>query len=240
MSVPKPSARLCLACLALLAGRPVAAQALEFAPITIDLPPGRMAGTIKITNRGDEPTTVQVRPYAWSQPDGREQLDPTADLIASPPFATIGPGDDQTVRVVLRRPATVHEDSYRLLVDQLPPAAMPGSVRVALRVSLPVFAGASGAAVPRLTWTVLPAATGGGGMLVVRNDGIRHARISDLKLTAGKAAIPAPGFTFRYVLPGAAVSIPLDLPSSVHGIVHVSAASDQGRIEADAPITPRP
>lgn len=216
----------------------VNAQTLEIAPITVDLPPGRMTSTLSITNRGAVPTTVQIRPFAWTQPGDTEQLDPTSNMIVSPPFSTLGAGETQTVRIVLRRPASDREDSYRLLVDQLPSAADAGSIRVTLRISLPVFVAPTGAARTSLTWKLVgtdPVKRA----LVVRNDGTRRAKISALTLPR---TATAPGFTFRYILTGSEVSIPVEAgPSgwpSVGEAVHVSATSDQGKVEADAAIMP--
>lgn len=217
---------------------PTIAQTLEIAPITVDLPAGRMTSTLRVTNRGTTTTTVQIRPFAWSQPAEGEKLDPTTTLIVSPPFTTLAPGDTQTVRIVLRKPVGAREDSYRLMVDQLPLAADAGTIRVALRISLPVFAAPTGAARSNLTWKLVgtdPRTR----LLVVRNDGTRRAKISALALTR---AATAPGFTFRYVLAGSEASIPVEAgpsgwPSSGEA-VHVSATSDQGKVEADAPVVP--
>lgn len=216
------------------------AQTLQIAPITVELPAGRMASTIRITNRGDQPTTIQIRPFSWSQNAGAETLDPTVDLLASPPFATLAPGDSQTVRVVLRKPAVDHEMTYRLLVDQLPPAAAPGSVRVALRISLPVFAGVAGDARPNLSWSMVRDAKPGTAILSVRNDGKRRARVSNLRITAPGATLAPIDFAFKYVLAGSRVPIQVRTGGALPTSVHVVADSDQGRIEADAPVANAP
>lgn len=214
------------------------AQSLEIAPITVDLPAGRLSSTIRITNRGTTPTTVQIRSFAWSQPVGGEQLDPTREMVVSPPFSTLAAGDTQTVRIVLRKAALEREASYRLLVDQLPATADAGSIRVALRISLPVFAAAAGAARARLTWKLV-GADPVKRTLVIRNDGTRRAKISALNLPQ---AATVPGFTFRYVLAGSEVAIPVEAGTSgwaaAGATLHVSATSDQGKVEADAPIVP--
>lgn len=229
----------CLSCVMVLLQPCLAgAQTLEIAPITVDLPAGRMASTIRITNRGAQPTTVQLRPFSWSQNNGEERLDPTADLMLSPPFSTLAPGDVQTVRIILRKPASVQESSYRLLVDQLPSAADAGSIRVALRISLPVFAAPVGLARATLSWKLVgtdPVKR----TLIVRNEGTRRAKLAELKV--GQSAT-APGFTFRYVLAGSEAAIPVEAGPSgwaqAGSSVHVSASSDQGKVEGNAPIVP--
>lgn len=217
---------------------PAIAQTLEIAPITVDMPVGRMTSTIRITNRSNQSTTVQVRPFAWSQPKGEDRLEPTPDVLLSPPFSTLAPGDTQTVRIVLRGAATQHERAYRLLVDQLPSAADPGSIRVALRISLPVFVAPVGASRSVLTWRLV-GSDAHKRMLIVRNEGGRRAKIFDLKIDQ---AVTAPNFTFRYILAGSETAIPVEAKSfgwaSPGGNVHISAGSDQGKVESDAPIMP--
>lgn len=211
---------------------PATAQTLEVAPITVELPAGKMAGTLIVTNRGDRPSTIQVRAFAWSKEEGEDLLTPTDALLVSPPFATLGPGEKQTVRIVLRRPAGVRELPFRLLVDQLPPAAEAGAVRVAVRVSLPVFAAPSGLARPVLDWRLLPG-TGPAATLVVRNTGDRRIRISELKLSARGRQASFGAFSFGYALAGSELRIPVTVPPGTSE-VHIAAKSDQGKVEADA------
>ncbi len=222
-------------------GSLVSAQTLEVTPVTVDLPSGGLTSTLQITNRGSLPTTIQVRPFAWSQPAGKDQLDPTPELLVSPPFCTLGAGESQTVRLVLRRPATTGEAAFRLLVDELPPAVAPGSVRVALRLSLPVFAAPAVVARPALSWKV---ADGQDGVpaLVVRNDGARRIRLSDLRLSGKGLSATASGFSFRYVLAGSEIAIPVQIRADAGAppptAIRVAANSDQGRIDVDAPVSP--
>jgi P pilus assembly chaperone PapD len=77
----------------------------------------------RLTLRNDEDTevTVQTRVLRWSQNAGKETLEPTPDVVASPPAVTLAPGADYVVRVVRVSKQPVHgEESYRVIVDQLP------------------------------------------------------------------------------------------------------------------------
>ncbi len=58
----------------ILTGRAAAAQALSVLPVNIFLPPGQKATTLTVTNQGKSETAIQVRAYAWNQPDGEDQL----------------------------------------------------------------------------------------------------------------------------------------------------------------------
>ena len=90
----------------------------------------------------NRPVNVQVRVFRWSQVMGVERLEPTADVVASPPVGADRRG--QTISVARgtgqQTPVTA-EESYRVLVDELPdPSQMKaGTVNFTVRFSLPVF-----------------------------------------------------------------------------------------------------
>ena len=114
-------------------------------------------------------------------PARNDELQPVSELLASPPLATIPAGATQVVRLVLRRPAIGREASYRILLDQIPPPAEPGTVRIALRLSIPVFAEPTAHAVADCAGRSNP--RGGKLYLVAVNEGSRHETVRDLTLS---------------------------------------------------------
>ncbi len=176
------------------------AQGLTVLPVNIEMPSGQLTTTMTVINNGTTETSVQIRALAWTQSDGNEQLTASDDVMASPPIATIAPGATQVVRLVLSKAPTDKEATYRLLLDQIPPAAAPGTVRLALRLSIPIFAEPATRALPHMVYHL---ESGGGTMtLVAVNDGGRHDTVRDLKLIAtdGTATTAAEGSP--YVLSG--------------------------------------
>ena len=78
----------------------------------------------------------------WSQVDGKELLEATDDVVASPPFATLASNTSYTVRIVRQSAAPVlKEENYRLLIDQLPDeqSSKKNVIGIAIRYSLPIF-----------------------------------------------------------------------------------------------------
>ena len=97
------------------------ATQLRVEPVLLELNAPAAAGILTLRNDGDVAVTVQTRVYRWSQAAGRESLDPTTNVVASPPIVTLAPKADYTVRIVRTLNQPVHgEESYRILVDQLP------------------------------------------------------------------------------------------------------------------------
>lgn len=179
------------------------AQSLTVLPVSIRLAPGEATSALTVMNTGVAETAVQARVYAWSQPNGADALAASDDVVASPPLATIPPGGSQVVRLLLRRRPQDREATYRILLDQIPAAAAPGVVRMALRLSLPIFAEPPGRAAPRLQFRL---ERGPGGLaLVATNDGLSHEALRGLavKTAQGEPVAMEPGGS-PYLLAGAA------------------------------------
>lgn len=185
------------------AGGAAGAQTLSVLPVTVTLQPRQQTAILTLANGGRTDTSIQVRTFAWSQAaDGADRLEPTEAIAVSPPLATIAAGRKQIVRLVLRRPPQDREATYRILLDQIPGPAQIGEVRVALRLSLPVFAEPAARTAPRLRFGL--ESSDGKIYLVATNDGIRHESVRAIALrTAGGVTLTPAAGSSPYVLPGA-------------------------------------
>ncbi len=187
-----------------LAG-PANAQVLELRPVQLQFDKAHPAQAFSLINRSAAPAVVQVRVFKWSQGAGGEDvLTPAEDMIVSPPFAQLGVGETQVVRVRYLGGQTDAECSYRLLIDQLPPPRKDGAgVRTALRLSMPAFVEPLRIDTPKVNWTWSHDPAGGTDLAVV-NHGSAHMKVADLKirLPNGEALTPPPVGS-AYILSGA-------------------------------------
>lgn len=137
------SARAIFMALAMLAGLalPAEASSLRVAPISLKLAAQEPSGVVRVWNDGAEPVRVQVRVFRWKVVNGKDVLEPTNDVVASPPMTTLVPGAENLIRVVrvAKRPLA-EKEGYRLLVDELPDPAKQraGTVTVLVRHAIPV------------------------------------------------------------------------------------------------------
>src|SRR5262245_51778841 len=166
---------------------PAQAGSLQVEPVLIDVTAPGAASTINLHNAGPTPINGQIRVFKWSLVNGEERLEPTDDVVASPPSVTLGPDAKNIVRVVrVAKTPVVGEESYRLLVDQLPDLTQQknGAVNLLVRYSLPVFFGAADKKSPTLAWSV--AVKGDKLTLAAHNTGDRRLRISAVTLRDAK------------------------------------------------------
>lgn len=127
--------------LACLIGGTVEAASLRVSPIAIDLKAGSAASTLRLWDDGLRPVNVQVRVFRWTKVNGRDRLDPTTDVVASPPISKLTPGTENLIRVVRVSKQPINgTEAYRLFVDELPEARkpLPGQINVLVRHSIPV------------------------------------------------------------------------------------------------------
>lgn len=179
---------------------------------------------LHLHNTGDRTVNTQLRVFSWTQADGEDVLEPSTDLVVSPPMAVIQPGQRQFVRVVRKSaPAATQERSYRLLIDELPPAridtaAAPSGLNFVLRYSVPVFveAAADDAATVTAEWSLWTDTTGTP-RLATHNAGTHRAQIADLRVVdAGGRTLLARDGLIGYVLAGATRQWPLKLSAQTY------------------------
>ncbi|AJX31716.1 molecular chaperone [Burkholderia oklahomensis] len=229
-----------LAALAIAAGAaaPAGAATLQISPVTVEMAADNPAAGVALRNPGARAIYGQVRTYRWSQDQGNDVLAPAPELVASPPLLQIGGQSEQLVRLVrVARDKPRREESYRVLIDELPMPDAPvvNGIAIRLRYSIPVFVSPDTAlGPPKLAWRVMRGATGW--LLRVTNEGGRHAQIASVRLVddAGKTYEIAPGL-LGYALAGGMRQWPLRLDTTqvVPRIRKVRAAINTQPVEAD-------
>jgi fimbrial chaperone protein len=169
--------------LPLLIAEPLWAASLQVSPVGIEVIAPGAGSVIKLHNDGNTPINSQIRVFRWQQIDGQERLEPTDEVVASPPMVRLAPGIDYTVRIVrLSKQPISTEESYRLLVDELPDqkAVSDRIVHLVLRYSIPVFFTPPNAVPAKLVWSVEKQR--GRVRVSVVNDGDRHVRLAALNV----------------------------------------------------------
>lgn len=217
-----------LACLAAWWPAPVVAAGLQVTPVLLEFDATQRALAVWLGNTASHPIRAQVRLRAWRQVNGGDVLEPTAELVASPPLVEIPAGQTQLVRIVRRaghQPAS--EAAYRLLVDELPSPdtgeRSPGGIHFLFRYLIPVFVAPPSGPAPAepvhgLSARLTPA-DGQQARLTIRNAGPWRAKLSDLShLDAHGERVVLGSGLFGYVLAGAERQWSLPWPAQPQGM----------------------
>lgn len=222
------------------------AGSLSVSPIRIELGAGQRSVTVTVRNDGEQATLVQTQLVAWTQADNQEHLEPTAELLASPPIFNIAPAGVQILRIALRRPADAdRERSYRLLVTEVPGAPQPGfsGAQFALKISLPIFVDAAVAkATPQVAWSATRDAAGAL-VLTAFNSGSKHIQVHTVDVTGDGAGSEGRFAGLWYILPGQRRSVTIaPAPGRTIGAagrVRIRAETDAGALAADVALDAR-
>ncbi len=214
------------------------------APTQLEFSGATRSASLTVTNSSATPLHMQTRVLRWRQVDGADQLQATDQLVTSPPIATVAPGAEQLVRVIaLGEPPHHGEDSYRILVDELPGtdarAAGENAVRVLLRYSVPVFVQGGDALVSRPPDFVARVSAEGQLTLVAHNNGERRVRLTALTLLTPQGEVqPFGSGLLGYALGGRQRSwtAPLAAGMRLGPQLELRATTDMGEIRAQVPV----
>ncbi len=215
---------------------------VAISPVRIDLSDERAKDVIRIKSQADTPRSYEVEIVAWSQSEAdREIYSPTEDVIAVPPLFTLGPGEEQVLRLGMMTEADPDtEQAYRVFITELGPPnqgeRQTSGVNMRLRIGVPVFVAAKAAATPELEH-VGSAEIDGHFYMQVRNSGNTHVRVSEIRYLDSGQDEPQVEAASIYILAGKSGRIPVPVPSGGRGGRVTLVTDTLGNVEYDLPAT---
>ena len=219
---------------------PCEASSLRVAPVILDLSGPTATSNVRIWNDGRKPVNVQIRIFRWRQDKGKDVYLPADDVVVSPPMTTLKSGAENIVRVVRTAKASARsEESYRLIVDELPPAGgrKAGVVMLVVRQSIPVFFSPADLPDAEPRWNAR--AVKGGFEVSVSNAGGKRLKISNLTLSDGQSVIGGHDGLVGYVLGQSQAKWFVSARGArrAGASIKVKAQSEDGPIDATARLT---
>lgn len=216
---------------------PAVAGSLRLQPISVEVMGPGQTGTVTLRNEGRTTISVQTRIFKWSQNGGTEDaLTPTRNVVVSPPSVKLKPGANYVLRVVRTDKTPIKgEETYRLLVDELPdPSRMRnGAVALTVRQSVPVFFFEPNASAPKVVWSYK--SDGKNIIVTAQNNGSRFLRVADLVVKNSKGAVLAKYKGLAgYVLGNSSRKWVFPVKGKTGGDISISASTNAGRIDAKA------
>lgn len=122
--------------------REVAASNLSVRPVKVHLSRNKQSAMILLSNHSQHVVHAQADAFTWLQNEqGEIRLEPTTAISVFPPLVVLRAGESKSFRVFLRAAASSLEQSYRLVIEELPTETGEnrGSVQLRTRRSIPVF-----------------------------------------------------------------------------------------------------
>jgi len=120
-----------------------AAATFTVNPTQVFLSSTTRSALITIKNETDKPVRFQMRMMAWTQdPSGQMQLAPTQDIVFFPSLLTLNGREERRLRVGAEVPTGPVEKTYRLFIEELPPAESvqaPNVLLILTKVGIPIF-----------------------------------------------------------------------------------------------------
>jgi fimbrial chaperone protein len=189
-------------------------------PLRVNLDRATRASEITVRNDDTAPLRMQVQAMAWRQDaEGRDQYEISDDLIYFPRALEILPGESRIIRVGVKAAPVSREETYRLFIEELPPAAPANadpagtSLRVFLRVGVAVFV--APAQIDRKAEITRLDLRGGVAQWAVSNSGnayFRTERVELVGLARDGAQVFVQDFPERYFLAGVVKTLRFDIP----------------------------
>lgn len=122
----------------------VYANVLEVTPVQLSLSPSKSVGVVKVTNRSDERSLLQLSLLDWEQgPKGNNIYKISHDILLTPPLFVLPPHKTQVIRFALRHPIyNTLQKAYRVHLKEVqqPRQKKLGQMLYFLMdISLPLF-----------------------------------------------------------------------------------------------------
>jgi fimbrial chaperone protein len=209
---------------------------LRVSPVTIELPAGAESAVFTLGTDSKEGVAVQARIFRWSQAGGEDKLDKTEDVVISPPVLTVHGGTPSTLRLVrVAKTPVSGEETYRVLIDEIPDRKklQSGSVALQVRQSVPVFFAGFDARRGSITWKAVERHS----KLVIEatNGGQRHIRVNTLAVTDEKNRDLLKG-GWGYVLNGQSKKWELQADAAGAKTLTIKAETETGPVNASVSV----
>ena len=197
------------------------AGGLQVSPVTLALAQAERAGIFTISNNSEIPMNAQARIFKWTQtPEDEYVLEPTSDLVISPPIMQLAPGVPQELRVIRTQAPGANEQQYRLVIDQLPNAAaaepakggkVKKGISILIRHNIPVFLNSTARPAVQLQWRA-EAAGKDKTRISMQNTSVHRAQIAKIWLEKGDKTTELSGGLTGYALPGSTLVREFNIP----------------------------
>lgn len=96
------------------------ANVYELTPTKLSLSARQMVGVVKVTNKSDESSLLQLSLLDWQQSHGKDIYEISHDILMTPPLFKLPPHKTQVIRFALKHPIfNTEQKAYRLHIKEV-------------------------------------------------------------------------------------------------------------------------
>jgi fimbrial chaperone protein len=209
------------------------AQQVLVSPLRVSFKTEQQSEIVSIRNTSNQTFTVQPKVMKWSQKDGKDVFEPTRDILVAPPIVDVAAGENQVIRIALKRPPESGKElTYRLFLQQVVAPQKQSSAALAFswNLSLPVFVTtADSSTVASLKWT--GSVSGKTMTLTAVNSGSMHVQVKKLRVESS-AGVSQSEQMF-YLLPAQQLNLAVPIPAGMGKSVVLVADTDAGEMKQE-------
>jgi len=113
-------------------------------PVKIFFDAKQKSTILRVKNNAEEKLTLQINAVAWSQDeDGKDIYSQTEDIIVFPKIFAMEKDEERIIRIGIKVPPAIHEKTYRIYLEEIPPpqelTLTGATLRTLMKVGVPVF-----------------------------------------------------------------------------------------------------
>lgn len=207
---------------------------LQVSPIRLEIQPEQKSTSLEIINYSEKPLSLHLSAVTWKKPFGKDVLEPTKDVIVSPPIVTLEPQEKQIIRIAVRVPPDAKRGrSYRLIIKEFESKiSLPSYViNTLLEIRVPVMVAPLAPSVPKILWTISKL-NNKKLKVSLKNAGESYISLHGISLRCTNAEKPfVEDQASYYILPNQKQDYEFESPDSFKGsTVEITADTSQGPI----------
>ncbi|MES2141414.1 MAG: fimbria/pilus periplasmic chaperone [Pseudomonadota bacterium] len=98
----------------------VCATVFEVTPVQLSLSSKQMIGVLKVTNRSEKASFLQLSSVSWQQNNGKDIYKTSRDILMTPPLFRLPAHKTQVIRFALKRPRfSMLQQTYRMHIKEI-------------------------------------------------------------------------------------------------------------------------
>ena len=147
-----------LACFCIFFSFEIRATSLEISPVQLEISSGETITSMELKNQSEDTAVFQISIMKWKSIYGKEILEETSDVIATPPIIELSPNETKIIRIGLANPEKLEKwPTYRVILKEIPTSSSEKlfiGLKTLLNIRIPLLIDSIEPMTPKGNWVV--------------------------------------------------------------------------------------